>query len=97
MSSTEYPFLEKHFSPLSPLADPPTTKLNNPLAVSAQTSSEGFTKILNQIDTNLPDEQKNRLKVAFAEGYLAANNSEGGAKGGKTMKYLKVREMMKFL
>lgn len=37
-----------------------------------------------------PDDQKNRLKVAFAEGYLAGNNPEGGAKGSRTMKYLKV-------
>lgn len=34
--------------------------------------------------------QENSIKVAFAEGYLAAANSEDHPKSGKTMKYLKV-------
>ena len=47
--------------------------------------------MLSQVDAaKAPEEHKNILKVAFAEGYLAANSSEGGQKGGRTMKYLKV-------
>lgn len=35
--------------------------------------------------------QKQRIKIAFAEGYLAGNtNADGTQKGGKAMKYLKV-------
>lgn len=35
--------------------------------------------------------QKQRMKIAFAEGYLAGNtNADGTQKGGKAMKYLKV-------
>lgn len=34
--------------------------------------------------------QKQRIKVAFAEGYLAGNTTEGGQKSGRAMKYLKV-------
>lgn len=30
------------------------------------------------------------IKIAFAEGYLAATNSDESPKSGKTMKYLKV-------
>uniref|UniRef100_A0A1L8D8T9 Putative atp-dependent zinc metalloprotease yme1 protein isoform x2 n=1 Tax=Nyssomyia neivai TaxID=330878 RepID=A0A1L8D8T9_9DIPT len=57
---------------------------------SATTSSETLTKLLQQVDdAGLNGEQKQRLKVAFAEGYLAANNADG-SKGSRTMKYLKV-------
>lgn len=52
-----------------------------------------FARILTQADASkAPEEQKNILKLAFAEGYLAANSGEGaGQKSGKTMKYLKVK------
>lgn len=33
--------------------------------------------------------QKQRIKVAFAEGYMVGNTSEGSQKGGRAMKYLK--------
>lgn len=73
------------------LLDPTTSKLNHPISVSSPQVTDGFHKILGQInDPTIGDEQGNRLKVAFAEGYLAANNVEGGQKGSKTMKYLKV-------
>lgn len=56
-------------------------------------ASESLAKLLNSADiNNLSDEQKQQLKVAFAEGYLAANNPDT-QKGGKTMKYLKVISM----
>lgn len=84
-------------SHLHTISDPPPTKLNNPLAMAAaQTPSDGFNRILTQVDAvNAPDDQKNRLKLAFAEGYLAANSSDGGHRGGKTMKYLKVQYYLK--
>lgn len=34
--------------------------------------------------------QKQRLKIAFAEGYMAGNSSDSQQKGGKAIKYLKV-------
>lgn len=59
--------------------------------VSAASGSETLSKLLQKVDeTGLNGEQKQRLKVAFAEGYLAANSADG-AKGSRTMKYLKVR------
>lgn len=62
----------------------------NPLAMANPPAA--FSKILTQVEqTDVPEEQKDRLKVAFAEGYLAANGSEGGHKDSRTMKYLKVR------
>lgn len=75
-----------------PPLDPPThTKLGSSVASAIQTPPEAFARILTQADlAKAPEEQKNILKVAFAEGYLAGNNSEGGQKQGKTMKYLKV-------
>lgn len=35
--------------------------------------------------------QKQRIKIAFAEGYMAANPSDGAQRSGRAMKYLKVR------
>lgn len=62
------------------------------MTAAIQTPTDSFARILTQVDASkAPEEQKNILKVAFAEGYLAANNSsEGGQKSGKTMKYFKV-------
>lgn len=62
-------------------------KLENELSNSSETlkkliqkSSEGGTE----------KSQESNIKIAFAEGYLAAVNSEDHPKSGKTMKYLKV-------
>lgn len=53
--------------------------------------NESLTKLLNQSDVNnLTPEQKQHLKIAFAEGYLAANHPENAQKGGRAMKYLRV-------
>lgn len=71
------------------ISDSPNTKANYPLSIVDQQPS--FSKILSQVERiDVPDDQKNRLKVAFAEGYLAANSSESGHKNSRTMKYLKV-------
>lgn len=75
------------------LPDPPVNhKLNSAVASAINNApQETFARILTQADTSkAPEEQKNILKLAFAEGYLAANGSEGGKKDGKGMKYLKV-------
>lgn len=51
---------------------------------------ESLSKLLNQIETNLTPEQKQQLKVSFAEGYLAASHAEKTQKEGRTLKYLRV-------
>ncbi|XP_055689264.1 ATP-dependent zinc metalloprotease YME1L isoform X2 [Lutzomyia longipalpis] len=71
-----------------------TTTLDSP---SPTSSSETLTKLLQQVDdAGVNGEQKQRLKVAFAEGYLAANNTDG-SKGSRTMKYLKIVIILVFL
>lgn len=57
--------------------------------------NESLTKLLNSTDTNsLTTEQKQHLKVAFAEGYLAANHPDNAKKDGKAMKYLRVFQQL---
>lgn len=51
---------------------------------------ESLSKLLSQFESNLSTEQKQQLKVAFAEGYLAAAHPENTEKGGRAIKYLKV-------
>jgi len=53
--------------------------------------NESLSKLLNQTDLqNLTPQQKQQLKIAFAEGYLAATHPDNAQKGGRAMKYLKV-------
>lgn len=53
--------------------------------------NESLSKLLSEAElSSLTPEQKQQLKVAFAEGYLAANHPENAQKGGRAMKYLKV-------
>jgi ATP-dependent metalloprotease len=70
----------------------------NPLvaAQAAQTlQNESLTKLLNSTDaSNLTPEQKQQLKVAFAEGYLAANHPENMKKDGRAMRYLRVFQQL---
>lgn len=76
----------------------PSTLKKSPIGSgqSAQ-STDVLAKLLNSSETaNMTSEQKQQLKVAFAEGYLAANHPEA-QKGGKTMKYLKVRIILCFV
>lgn len=74
---------------LDPTMVPPT----------AQTlQNESLSKLLNQTDiNNLTVEQKQQLKIAFAEGYLAASHPENAQKGSRAMKYLKVRTAQLYL
>lgn len=55
-------------------------------------ANETFTKLLRETENedHLPTDQTQKLKIAFAEGYLAAGNTEGNQKSGRAMKYLKV-------
>lgn len=58
---------------------------------TAQTiQSDSLTKLLSQTDDSLTPEQKQQLKIAFAEGYLAANSPENAKKDSRAMKILKV-------
>lgn len=70
----------------------------NPASQTKQTiQHESLSKLLNQFDTNLTTEQKHQLKLAFAEGYLAASQPESTEKGGKAIKYLKVSHLYKLM
>lgn len=54
--------------------------------------NESLNKLLSQTDvSSLTPEQKQNLKIAFAEGYLAANSPDNAKKNGKAMKALKVK------
>ncbi|XP_073811275.1 ATP-dependent zinc metalloprotease YME1L isoform X2 [Musca autumnalis] len=58
-------------------------------------SSETLKRLLEKTAEGGPDKNmENSIKVAFAEGYLAAANSEDHPKSGKTMKYLKVFQQL---
>jgi ATP-dependent metalloprotease len=65
-------------------------------AQAAQTlQNESLTKLLNSTDaSNLTPEQKQQMKVAFAEGYLAANHPENVKKDGRAMRYLRVFQQL---
>lgn len=65
-------------------------------AQSAQTlENESLMKLLSQTDiNNITPEQKQQLKIAFAEGYLAANHPDNAKKDGRAMKYLKVFQQL---
>lgn len=59
-------------------------------------SSETLKKLIQKSSEGVGTEksQENNIKIAFAEGYLAAANSEDHPKSGKTMKYLKVFQQL---
>lgn len=42
----------------------------------------------------MADEQKQRLKIAFAEGYLTATHPDHERRSGKAMRYLKVLQQL---
>uniref|UniRef100_A0A1I8NXS4 AAA+ ATPase domain-containing protein n=1 Tax=Stomoxys calcitrans TaxID=35570 RepID=A0A1I8NXS4_STOCA len=66
-------------------------KLDGELA----SSSETLKRLLEKSTEGGPEKsQENNIKIAFAEGYLAAANSEDHPKSGKTMKYLKVFQQL---
>ncbi|KAG5681889.1 hypothetical protein PVAND_011296 [Polypedilum vanderplanki] len=56
---------------------------------------ESLSKLLSQYESSLTPEQKQQLKVAFAEGYLAASHPENAEKkGGRAIKYLKIVQQL---
>lgn len=66
-------------------------KFEPPIAVHTET----LTKLLkNANEHGLQKDGDKNIKVAFAEGYLAALNSDETNKSGKTMKYLKVFQQL---
>ncbi|XP_052893256.1 ATP-dependent zinc metalloprotease YME1L isoform X2 [Anopheles moucheti] len=72
---------------------PPISHKYDPVAYSAQTISptahgEPLNKLLAD-DPMLSDEQRQRLKIAFAEGYLTASHPDQQNRSSKAMKYLK--------
>lgn len=56
--------------------------------------NEYLNRILNSNDTNLTEDQKNKVKIAFAEGYLAASHPDNVHKSGRAFKYLKLLQQL---
>lgn len=74
------------------------SKLDSQLHATNSLQNESLNRILQQMDDNsLNQENKQRIKIAFAEGYLAASNPENSQKSGKAMKYLKLLVIVVFL
>ncbi|ETN66461.1 cell division protease ftsH [Anopheles darlingi] len=79
------------------LGTPPPNQISHkydPVAYSAHTispqahSGEPLNKLLEN-DPSLTDDQRQRLKIAFAEGYLTASHPDQPNRSSKAMKYLK--------
>lgn len=67
----------------------------NAQTISPQQYSEPLNKLLNEVnDPTIADEQKQRLKIAFAEGYLTATHPDHERRSGKAMRYLKVLQQL---
>lgn len=67
----------------------------NAQTISPQQYSEPFNKLLSDInDPTIADDQKQRLKIAFAEGYLTATHPDHANRSGKAMRYLKVLQQL---
>ncbi|KAK5648715.1 hypothetical protein RI129_003607 [Pyrocoelia pectoralis] len=61
---------------------------NKAIVSELPTSSEKLRQMLTTEDASISDAEKQRIKVAFAEGYLLGNTSN--VNKGKTAKYLKI-------
>lgn len=81
-------------------ASPHISHKYEPVPFNAQTMtpqqySEPFNKLLSDVnDPTISDDQKQRLKIAFAEGYLTATHPEHANRSGKAMRYLKVLQQL---
>ncbi|KAF7270297.1 hypothetical protein GWI33_016760 [Rhynchophorus ferrugineus] len=60
----------------------------NPPIISSVTETEQLKKLLASEDSTLTDSEKERIKLAFAEGYLLGNTN--AAKGGKAGRYFRI-------
>lgn len=59
-----------------------------PQGNAGSTDAEQLKKLLSTEDSHLTDHEKQRIKIAFAEGYLVGNS--GGGKTAKASKYFRV-------
>lgn len=67
----------------------------NAQTINHQQYSDPFNKLLTDInDPTIADNQKQRLKIAFAEGYLTATHPDNANRSGKAMRYLKVLQQL---
>lgn len=67
----------------------------NAQTISPQQYSEPLNKLLTEVnDPTMGEEQKQRLKIAFAEGYLTATHPDHERRSGKAMRYLKVLQQL---
>ncbi|KAL1500739.1 hypothetical protein ABEB36_006184 [Hypothenemus hampei] len=60
------------------------------LTSTAPPDTDQMRKLLTSDDANLTETDKQRIKIAFAEGYLVGNHTAGGKAGNKASKYFKV-------
>lgn len=66
-----------------------SSELSNKVTLgSSVTETEHLKKLLASEDSTLTDSEKQRIKLAFAEGYLLGNTN--AAKGGKAGKYIRI-------
>ncbi|KAL1402325.1 hypothetical protein pipiens_006150 [Culex pipiens pipiens] len=67
----------------------------NAQTIRPQQYNEPLNKLLSEVnDPTMADEQKQRLKIAFAEGYLTATHPDHERRSGKAMRYLKVLQQL---
>lgn len=60
--------------------------LDSKISLDTAITNDRFKQILSQDEANMTEAEKQRIKVAFAEGYLLGNNP----KAGKAARYFKV-------
>ncbi|XP_055546936.1 ATP-dependent zinc metalloprotease YME1L isoform X1 [Wyeomyia smithii] len=67
----------------------------NAQTITPQQYNEPFNKLLSEVnDPTIAEDQRQRLKVAFAEGYLTATHPDHANRSGKAMRYLKVLQQL---
>ncbi|XP_058452376.1 ATP-dependent zinc metalloprotease YME1L isoform X2 [Malaya genurostris] len=67
----------------------------NAQTITPQQYSEPLNKLLSDVnDPTITEEHKQRLKIAFAEGYLTATHPDHANRSGKAMRYLKVLQQL---
>lgn len=67
--------------------------LDTSTSTSVGTKNEYLNKLLSN-DVDLTDDQKKNMKIAFAEGYLAASHPDNVHKSGRAFKYLKLLQQV---
>lgn len=64
------------------------------LGTQLGSKNEYLNRILNSSESELSEEQKNKIKIAFAEGYLAASHPDSAHKSGRAFKYLRLLQQL---